>query len=337
MRTKRAKKKNKMDPNAVVQSLQSAIIMTHDYSAACARIRNRLRRLPKDPLHHDCQHNGVYFYTNGKYLRKKSNQLYSLASSRYCTTLLNVLTQISELPANTALRDPFQSEQFSAAFAKLEELIHVYADGNLDLARILLTQQQYTWYVGDYHKKPFAGNSNGQILLNPQGDRVLSKSEQNVGIGLWDHAVPCHYEEPLRINVQRLVEALQKDLIEQGQLSRQLCYYQGGSCFWNVPEDLQWMNTPGSIWRTYDSRTGCILIHPDYTIMLADGGLLYWEHEGLLENFIYRANSTERISIMQLAGGIPRENIVETTESQANDRQELSQIIEARILPRLWF
>ena len=42
-------------------------------------------------------------------------------------------------------------------------------------------------------------------------------------------------------------------------------------------------------------------------------------------------------TVMQIAGGIPRENILETTESQANDRQELSQIIERRILPRLWF
>ena len=243
MQAKRTKKKNKMDPNAVVQSLKSAIIMTHDYSAACAQIRNRLRRLPNDPLHPDRQHNGIYFYTNGKYLRKESDLLYSLARKRYCAALLNVLTQISELPASMAQRDPFQSEQCSAAFAKLDKLIHDYADGNLDLARILLTQQQYTWYVGDYHKKPFSGSPNDQILLNPQGDRVLSKSEQNIGIALWDLAVPCHFEELLRINVQRLVDALQKDLKEQGLPSRQLYYYQSGICFWNVPEHLQWMNT----------------------------------------------------------------------------------------------
>lgn len=337
MRAKRTKKKNKMDPNAVVQSLKSAIIMTRDYSAACARIRNRLRRLPKDPLHRDRQHNGIYFYTNGKYLRKESDLLYSLARKRYCAALLNVLTQISELPASMAQRDPFQSEQCSAAFAKLDKLIHDYADGNLDLARILLTQQQYIWYVGEYHKKPFSGDPNGQILLNPQGDRVLSKSEQNIGIGLWDHAVPCHYEEPLRINVQRLVDALQKDLMEQGQPSRQLYYYQGCTCCWNVPGHLQWMNAPGSVWRTYDSRTGCILIHPDYTIMLANGSLLYWEHEGLMGSFDYRANSTERVSIMLLSGRIARENLIETFETEANDRQILEQIIETRILPRLWF
>lgn len=337
MQAKRTKKKNKMDPNAVVQSLKSAIIMTHDYSAACAQIRNRLRRLPKDPLHPDRQHNGIYFYTNGKYLRKESDLLYSLARKRYCAALLNVLTQISELPASMAQRDPFQSEQCSAAFAKLDKLIHDYADGNLDLARILLTQQQYTWYVGDYHKKPFSGSPNDQILLNPQGDRVLSKSEQNIGIALWDLAVPCHFEELLRINVQRLVDALQKDLKEQGLPSRQLYYYQSGICFWNVPEHLQWMNAPGSIWRAYDSRSGCIRIHPDYTIMLADGTLLYWEHEGLLESFVYRANSTERVSIMLLSGRIARENLIETFEKEANDRQTLEQIIEARILPRLWF
>lgn len=337
MRAKRAKKKNKMDPNAVIRSLRCTIIMTHDYSAACARLRNRLRRLPKEPLHIDHQHDGVFFYTNGKYLRKRSDLLYSLARKRYCATLLNVLMQISELPAGTAQRDPFHSEQFQAAFAKLEKLIHDYADGNLDLARILLTQQQFAWYSGNYQQKPFRGDPNGKVLLNPQGDRVMSKSEQNIGIALWDFAVPCHYEESLCIDVQRLVDTLRKDLTEEGLPNRQLYYYQSGTCFWNVPEHLQWMNAPGSIWRAYDSRSGFIRIHPDYTIMLADGTLLYWEHEGLMEHPIYRANSTERVSIMLLSGRIARENLIETFEKEANDRQTLEQIIRTRILPRLWF
>ena len=339
------KKKPTLDPNAVVRSLHGAIITTQDYAAACTRLNNRLRRLPMEPLHPDHQHNGVFFYSNGNYLRKGSDQLYSLARRRYCESLLDVITLISEQPAisvqrdplHSGKRDPLHSGPCAPAFAKLEKLIHDFADGRLELERILLTKRQYTWYNRDYPRKPFSGNQIGRDLFNPQGDRVMSKSEQNIGIALWDLAGPCHYEETLHINVQRLVDRLRAELQERGQLTKQLFYYQGGSCLWNVPEHLQWMNAFGSIWRTYDSRSGCIRIHPDYTIMLADGSLLYWEHEGLLENFVYRANSTERICVMQIVGGIPRENILETTEVEANDRQTLDRIIQDRILPGLWF
>lgn len=328
---------NKMDPDAAVRSLQLAILSTRDYSSACSGIRNRLRRLPKEPLHIDRQHGGVFFYTNGKYLRKNSDQLYSLARKRYCESLLHVLTLVSELPAATAQRDSLHSGPCAPAFAELDKLIHDYAEGNLQLERILFTKQQYTWYVGQYQKKAFYENHDRQPLLIPQGDQVRSKSEQNIGIALWDLFVPGHYEELLQINVQRLVGALQSDLRERGQLSRPLLYYQGGSCYWNVPEELQWMNAAGSIWRTYDSRTGCIRIYPDYTIMLADSSLLFWEHEGLLDSFLYRANATERVCVMQLSDGIPREKVIETFEAEANDREALERIIQERILPQLWF
>ena len=154
--------------------------------------------------------------------------------------------------------------------------------------------------------------------------------------------MPLHYEEAMWIYVKPLVDELLRDLIEEqflpkGADDRQLYDWRGNYIRWNVPAKLEWMNAPGSIWRTYDSRTGCIRIHPDFTIMLADGGLLLWEHEGLLTNFVYRMNAGERASIMRLAGNIPRERLIETLEAQANDRQELEQIVETRVLPCLWF
>jgi len=36
---------------------------------------------------------------------------------------------------------------------KLENLIYVYAKGNLDLAKIVLTSKQYNWYTGDFWQK----------------------------------------------------------------------------------------------------------------------------------------------------------------------------------------
>ncbi len=337
----RQTKNNQWTADAVIRSLHVAIKGISDYPSACARLRNRLRPFPKESLHISHQHGGVYFYCNDKYLRKKSALLYSLARKRYCETLLNVLTLFSQAPPLRSPENRDQWDRCDAALADLDALIRDFADGNLQLERILLTREQYAWYTGRYIKK-FRPKTESQrpadrVLTIPYGDQVMSKSEQNIGYTLWDYAVPCHYEEQLLINVQALVDELQEELKKRNQLGQFLFCYQGNICYWNVPEELAWMNAPGSIWRTYDSRTGCIRIHPDFTIMLADGGLLLWEHEGLLTNFVYRMNAGERASIMRLAGNIPRERLIETLEAQANDRQELEQIVETRVLPCLWF
>lgn len=335
---KQRSKNNLWTADTVIRSLHAAIHKTSDYSSACARLRNRLRPFPKESLHISHQHGGVYFYCNGKYLRKKSTTLYSLARKRYCDTLLNVLTLFSQAPPVRSPEKQDHWDRCDAALANLDDLIRDFADGNLQLERILLTQEQYAWYTSRYRKKPFPRiASQDRELTIPYGDRVLSKSEQNIGYTLWDFAVPCHYEEQLQIDVKELVSSLRIEMQRQAPPGWQLFCYQGGSCYWNVPEEMAWMNAPGSLWRTYDSRTGCICIHPDYTIMLADGSLLFWEHEGLMTNFVYRANAGERTNIMRLAGNIPRERLIETLEPQANDRQALERIVETRVLPCLWF
>lgn len=339
---KQSKKHNRRwSADAAIRSLHVAINATHDYPSACARLRNRLRRVPKEALHISHQHGGVYFYCDDQYLRKKSATLYSLARKRYCETLLNVLTLFSQVPPLRSPENQDQWDRCDAALTDLDDLIRDFADGNLQLERILLTQEQYAWYTGRYIKKlrpkVESLSQSDRVLTIPYGDQVLSKSEQNIGYTLWDFAVPCHYEEQLQIDVKELVSGLRIDLQRQAPPGWQLFCYQGGSCYWNVPEELAWMNAPGCIWRTYDSRTGCIRIHPDFTIMLADGSLLLWEHEGLLTNFVYRMNAGERAGILRLAGDIPPERLIETLEAQANDRQALERIVETRVLPCLWF
>ena len=169
------------------------------------------------------------------------------------------------------------------------------------------------------------------------GTIVRSKSEQNIGNVLWDFAVPIHYEERLTINVQKLVENLAADIEKENHSITNLHYISHGSCWWNLPKEYSGMNASGSLWHTYDYRTGCVHIHPDYTIMLADGTLVFWEHEGLFAKYPYRANASERICIMRYPGGIPMQNIIETTEVEGNNRDALEEIIKTQILPRLWF
>ena len=326
-----------LDPDALIRSLHSAFLVPRDYSAAMQRLINTINRLPSGRLQISHINNGIYFYLDRKYLRKDSDLLYSLARKRYCVTLLQVIEIHARRPAaNSSAYAKFVSRR-DEAFGKLEQLIRDFSAGNLKLDRIVLTPQQYAWYRGRYKKKYFDKDQMATDLTIPQGDPVRSKSEQRIGIELHNFAVPCHYEELLLINVQKLVRSLEMELRDRNQFRGKLYSYQGYSCIWNVPDELSWMNAPSSIWRSYDSRTGCLRIHPDYTIMLADGSLLYWEHEGLMHQFYYRVNASERVEIMHQAGRIPKEQIIETNELQANEREILQEIIRNQILPYLWF
>ena len=369
----------RLDPDAIIRSLRCAFLVPRDYSTTITRLTNTINRLPKGRIQICHSHNGVYFYLRGKYLRKNSDLLYSLARKRYCETLLKVLCLYTKYPAfgsastdssvsatsaasitasvtatasatnsvtnsatatNPASNPPIDSSHASPrdeAMTELEELIRDYSDGNLHLERILLTRQQYAWFYGRYKKKPFVPDPETEVLLIPQGDPVRSKSEQHVGIEMHYYAVPCHYEELLIINVQRLVRSLEAELRERNQLQGELYTYQGFNIVWNVPADLSWMNAPGSIWRSYDDRTGCLRLYPDYTAMLSDGDFLYWEHEGLMIKFSYRTKALERIEVIHQAGGIPKSRLIETNEAQANEREELREIIRNQILPWLWF
>ena len=323
--------------DAIVRSLRDAFLVPRDHTASITRLRNSINRLPGDQLQISRTSTGVFFHVNRKYLRKSSDLLYSLARKRYCQTLLQVITLWDQRPAVSSPSYPRFLTSWNKAFGKLDQLIRDFSKGNLELERIILTPQQYAWYRGRYKKKYFSEKHAPMDLIIPQGGPVRSKSEQHIGIELDGFAVPCHYEEQLLIDVQKLVSSLEAELRARNALPQDLYTYHGRSCYWNVPSDLSWMNAPGSVWRSYDSLTDCLRLYPDYTMMLADASLLYWEHEGLMHQFSYRTNALERVEIMRQAGGIPKERIIETNEYQANEPEVLRGIIRDQILPFLWF
>lgn len=332
------KSKNyRLDPDAVIRSLRDAFLLPRDYGPIITRLTNTVNRLPKGRIQITHTHNCVSFYLDGKYLKKGSDLLYPLARKRYCETLLLLLTLHAQRPAAASADYAQFLSDWNKAFEQLAALILDYSKGNLQLERILLTPQQYSWFYGRYNQKAFPENQTSPELLIPQGDPVRSKSEQRIGIELHKYAVICHYEEQLKLNVQRLVQSLHTELQQRDPLQGPLFTFHGLTCVWNVPAELAWMNAPGSIWRGYDDRTGCLLLYPDYTIMLADGSLLYWEHEGMLHQFFYRTNALERIEVIHQASRIPKSRIIETNEPQANDQEALREIIRRRILPYLWF
>ena len=331
-----------MEAEAVIRSLRAALEKPDDPAGSLKRVRGMISRLPEERLYIIHNLERVAFYekrsagTGISYLRKDSDRLYLLARSRYLRELLQVIERF-------AARPPALSERPSALadrerrFEKLAGTIRDLEKGNLDLARIVLTPGQYGWLTGDYRKKKKLTSESDGALRTKQGFVVETKSEQNIGNAFWRFAVPVHYEERIRINVQPLVNALAEDLSKDGRLKGNLFYLRGGTCFWNVPQELSFMNSYGSLWRTYDFRSGCIAIHPDYSIMLTDGAKKYWEHEGLLEQPGYRVKAMERIAVMRISGGIDPLDLIETTERDSNDPERLDEIIRTRILPRLWF
>ena len=107
-------------------------------------------------------------------------------------------------------------------------------------------------------------------------------------------------------------------------------------CTWQVPEYLQWMNSPGSIWKSYNERTGYITIFNDFKSMLADNDTVLMEHEGLCDDFVYRCNAAERVFVMLYTKSVSRKNLIYTFEDDVADKSVLESIIENTILPRLW-
>ena len=322
-----------LDAQAVIRSLKIAFESPVDANTSSQRIRGFLSHLPASSLYMKSYHKGVFFYeSTGSdilYLNKQSDRLYLLARKRYLETLLQTI----ELAGGNVC----DNEAWEKQFEKLAKLISQYAKGNLDVARIVLTNRQYGWLTRPFKQKQVIVKKNETPLKTDNGVIIRSKSEQNIGNRLWHLGIPNHFEEQLQINVMRLANELESYLSETHQLSGSLYYYHRGVCYWNVPEHLQFMNASGSVWHTFNYLTGCITIHPDYTIMLIDSSLLYWEHEGLLIDFVYRTNAAERVAIMRICGDIDQHHLLQTTENESNDRQVLDEIIKTQIVPRIWF
>lgn len=218
----------------------------------------------------------------------------------------------------------------------VSKLLDSFVAAGLSLPRITLTPRQYRWTTSSYPKN--SGWKENLKYCTPAGVAVRSKSERDIGSRLEYYAVPYRYDMLFKINVSVIVKGLREHLAGNKHWHyepHKLFTYQNGHCVWNVPAELQWMNSPGSIWRSYDSISDTITISVDFTIMLRDGSLLLWEHAGLCLNPIYRCNTSERIFVIRAASFAPIENTVFTTENDILDLADIDRIICDVILPRL--
>ncbi|MDO4177284.1 MAG: hypothetical protein Q4D99_07450 [Bacillota bacterium] len=313
--------KQLINPDSFKKSIRLALQSNYDKSAALERVRKRLAATDDGILHFRHDRGYVNFYEKindkQKYIPKKSEHLYNLARRKYLSLLLHAIED--NTPEN---------------IASLQALIDEFVKGNLDIARIVMTYNQYNWFKQSFLKKKM-DLSNAKYTNN--NVPVRSKSERDIGNELEDFAVPFHYEEKQLVKVFPLVRELENDLRERGFLSGNLCHLRGSTCIWHVPKELEWMNCPGSIWRAYNPRTGNITIFNDFKILLADNEIIFWEHEGLCNDFIYRSNASERELILKYTNTVKRGNFISTFEIEVSNRELLRQIISSEILPRLWF
>ena len=97
------------------------------------------------------------------------------------------------------------------------------------------------------------------------------------------------------------------------------------------------MNSPGSIWKAYNPRTGRLYIYNDFKIILASGEEIIWEHHGKCFEFTYRSNAGERVMVLKFTRSVSRRNMIETFEHDVDSREKIAEILRDEVLPRLWF
>ena len=324
--------------DAFCSSIEIALMNPPDLNNSLARIHSSLNRLPNGNLYASVENGRVSFITiidgKRKYISKKSTQIYSLARRRYQTTLFDIL----KLSGSNKDRDIVRRAKL---IANLQKFICICEQGNLDIARIVLTGSQYKWFTGNFRQKPI---DKEKATFTAGGLPVRSKSERDIVNTYDDFAVPLHYEEQQVIYVKHLVDQLHEDLSSSGFWGKgnnagigQLYDFRGSYIHWNVPAELEWMNARGSIWKTYYPPRGTITIHTDIKTMLADSSIFLHEHEGMMDKFIYRFNASERSSILKYTGTVRPENFLETYEQDVDTSEKRQTIIESRVLPRLWF
>lgn len=309
-------------------SIKRALNTVFDIDSSLRRLKGSLPRNDAPTINIRKSNNKIVFYEytpkGTKYLRKKSPQIYKLARQRYCKLLYDTLK---------AQRDcGRESLEWKHALNKMLSFTNRIYEGNLELERVVLTANQYKWIKAQHKTKNYTAPP-GQIKrLTNGGVETRSKSESLIGNSLESYGVPYIYELQMKIEVYPIVNKLQETLGEPN-----LYTLNSKSTYWKVPPELEWMNSPGSMWKTYYYRDGKITIHPDFSIMLADGELFVWEHEGPSENFRYRCNASERVFVMRLTETVARKNLLFTFEDDVLDAEVLDELIAQRVLSRLWF
>ena len=312
------------------RSIQMALVSPPCVEDSISRIRHIIGNLPKGKLYASDHGSEVSFYTivdgHQRYVSKRSSEIYPLARKTYLLTLLKILELTGSDNDKAIVRR-------NALIIKLQRLIDMFERGNLELERIVLTSKQYKWFSSNYIQKLI---DKSMAFRSSRGRYVRSKSERDIVNVNEELAVPLHYEERTVIFVRPIVTRLHETLLKKGMVGR-LYEYVNDTIIWKVPTELQWMNAAGSIWKTYDAGSGTIAIFNDFKIMFANGDIVIWEHAGLMEDFIYRCNASERTTIMKLTKAVNKENLIETYEEDIDMREKIISIIERHILPHLWF
>ena len=323
--------KQLINPAAFNKSLAIAFNTNFDVESSIRRVKKIIANLPPDKLYYTNRKGWISFYkrVDGKQkcLPKASNELYLLARRKYLLLQLEIL----EL---TGKRDGGGQALREKLILEIQQLIDVFASGNLDVARIVMTPSQYKWFAGPFRKKSLKQDIAYQTV---GGTYVRSKSERDILNTAESLAVPAHYEEETIINVHGLVESLYDSLVDSGVLKGNLFYYRGHACCWRVPKELEWMNSPGSIWATYNYKTGKLTIFNDFKIMLANNDLICWEHHGICSDFTYRSNAGERVMVMKYTRSVPSGGLIETFEHDVDSPDKIIGILKKEVLPKLWF
>ena len=206
--------------------------------------------------------------------------------------------------------------------------------GNLDIARIVLTDKQYKWLPNPFEQKRI---DSAKALKTASGLYVRSKSERDI-INAYDYwAVPHHYEERQLIYVKPLIDTLEEELQQMGFRADRLYTFGSYDTRWNVPPELEVMNARGSIWRSYYPPKGTIKIFNDIKTMFADGTFFIHEHEGMMNLFSYRYHASERASVMKYTRTVDNAHFLETYEQDIDTAEKVTGVIKRHLLPRIWF
>ena len=191
--------KQLIDPAAFNKSLAMAFDSNFDVESSIRRVKKIIANLPPDKLYYTNRKGWIAFYKRvdgrQKCLPKASKELYLLARRRYLLLQLEIL----EL---TGRRESGGQASREKLILEIQNLIDVFARGNLDVARIVMTPAQYKWFAGPFRKKPL----NKDIAYETVGGTyVRSKSERDILNTAESLAVPAHYEEETLINVSDII------------------------------------------------------------------------------------------------------------------------------------
>ena len=328
--------------NSFCASIENALLNPPQTDLSIHRIQNTLNSLPEGKLFLSNRGKSVNFITEQdgkhKYISKLSDHIYPLLRRRYLTELVEIL----KLSGSSKELDIARRARL---IVRLQRFICSCERGNMDIARIVLTRNQYNWFTGDFRQKNI---DTAKAIRTRSGLYVRSKSERDIINRCDAFAVPLHYEEMQVVYVKDLVDELYHDLIDEGfikgevsgrgsEYSRLLYSWKGNHIHWNVPAELQSMNATGSIWKTYYPPRGTVTMFNDIKGVFADGSVFLWEHAGLMSQFMYRFNASERNSVLKYKHVVSEENFLETYEHDVDASEKVDSIIKQRILPRLWF